>query len=92
MNLLAQRQSREVEREITKIQHIDSKIKTDIQHLKERLKMNNDETCHKCRAHEDQKQQLIATNSRLESALADLTQQNTELRARAAYRERNYQR
>jgi len=41
MNQLTQRESREIEKEIVKIQTIDSKIKTDIHHLRERLKRTN---------------------------------------------------
>lgn len=41
MNPRTQRDSREIEREIVEIQTIDSKIKKDLHHLKERLRINN---------------------------------------------------
>lgn len=47
--VLAQKQADHIELEIHKLQHIDQKVQSDIRALRERLKIQNDQECFRCK-------------------------------------------
>ena len=55
MKLGIQRESHGIDKEIAQIQNIDTKIKTDLNNLKERLKINNEaRCCYDCKIYQAQ--------------------------------------